>query len=57
MPIVNAAITVPCEATRNCIRNILVVILPRCLYLYAPIPNTVKKPAIPKIKVEKRGYY
>lgn len=46
-PTVRHPTTVPCAATRSCIRKTLVLMVPRCLYLYAPIKPAATKPAKP----------
>lgn len=48
MPIVRADMTVPCAATRSCIRYTLVLILPRCLNLWNPKPHTPTNPIKPE---------
>lgn len=46
-PIDKVPTTAPWAATLNCIKNRLVPIFPRCLYLYAPIPHTATNPTNP----------
>lgn len=50
-PQVNDPITAPCAITLNLIRNILVLIVPRFLYEYAPYPHAPIMPMIPVTQI------
>lgn len=55
MPAVKQATTVPCAATRSCMRNTDVDMVPRCLNLYAPYKQANVRPASP-VEKQKNSY-